>query len=166
MGPIGERPAMGAYGVDTPEWQALPWDWAAERLGSNRNYWVVTVGPDGSPHAMPVWGVWRDDEQRFMFSCAPTARKARNIAANPRVVVAIDDTVECVSLQGLAAPVTERDRIDEWAQRYAAKYATDDPQAMAEFVSQHAMFEVTPTTAFAIIERETEFATRATRWRF
>jgi len=28
------------------------------------------------------------------------------------------------------------------------------------------MFEVTPKVAFAVIEREAEFATRATRWRF
>ena len=28
------------------------------------------------------------------------------------------------------------------------------------------MFEVVPTKAFAIIEREDEFALRATRWRF
>ena len=28
------------------------------------------------------------------------------------------------------------------------------------------MFEVVPTVAFAVIEREDEFALRATRWRF
>ena len=67
---------MPDYGVDTPEWEPLPWSWAAERLGANRNFWVVTVSTDGRPHALPVWGVWNDDEGRFAFSCSPRARKA------------------------------------------------------------------------------------------
>lgn len=34
---------MSDYGVDVPEWEALPWSWAAERLIATRNYWVITV---------------------------------------------------------------------------------------------------------------------------
>ena len=30
---------------------------------------------------MPVWGVWLPETDRFWFSCSPTSRKARNIAA-------------------------------------------------------------------------------------
>ena len=55
--PIGQRPAMAAYGTDSPDWEALPWGWAAERLVPNKNYWVVTVSANGAPHALPVWGV-------------------------------------------------------------------------------------------------------------
>ena len=105
--PIGERPGMAAYGVNSPKWEALPWEWAAERLTPNKNYWVVTVSTDGAPQALPVWGVWTDQDLRFMFSCAPTARKARNIAANPRVVFTVDSTVECISVEGVAAPITD-----------------------------------------------------------
>jgi PPOX class probable F420-dependent enzyme len=164
--PIGERPAMAAYGTDSPAWQALPWEWAAERLIPNKNFWVVTVSAGGEPHALPVWGVWDDDDQRFMFSCAPTARKARNIRANPRVVVTVDSTVECVSIEGNAVPITDPARIDTWIERYVAKYGSEIPEGLGDFVRQNAMFEVEPRVAFAIIEREDEFATRATRWRF
>ncbi len=157
---------MSAYGTDTPEWQALPWAWAAERLAANHNYWLVTVSAAGAPHALPVWGVWHDDDQRFMFSCAPAARKVRNIAANPRVVVTVDSTLECISVEGVAAPLADDARITAWVDRYVAKYGAESPEGLGDFVRQHAMFEVTPTVAFAIIERETEFATRATRWRF
>ena len=158
---------MSAYGTDSPDWQALPWEWAAERLTPNKNYWVVTVSAAGSPHALPVWGVWSDDDLRFMFSCAPTARKARNIAANPKVVFTVDDTVECVSVEGSATLLTDPARIDVWVDRYVAKYGHEVPtEGFADFVRSHAVFEVTPTAAFAIIERETEFALRATRWRF
>ena len=157
---------MAAYGTDSPEWEALPWTWAAERLIPNKNYWAVTVSAGGAPHALPVWGVWNDDDLRFMFSCAPSARKARNIAANPRVVFTVDSTIECISVQGTASPITEPGRIDTWIDRYVAKYRSEVPEGLGDFVRQHAMFEVVPTTAFAIIEREVEFATRATRWRF
>ena len=158
---------MAAYGTDSPDWNALPWEWAAERLIPNKNYWVVTVSASGAPHALPVWGVWSDDEQRFMFSCAPTARKAHNIAANPRVVFTVDNTVECISVEGSAALLGEQARIDTWVDRYVAKYGSEVPhEGFADFVRSHAVFEVIPTAAFAIIERETEFALRATRWRF
>jgi general stress protein 26 len=164
--PIGETPDMAVYGVGSPDWQALPWEWAGERLAANHNYWVATVSARGVPSAMPVWGVWNDDDQRFMFSCAPSARKALNIAANPNVVFTVDNTTECVSVEGTAAALTDPARIDTWIERYVAKYGPESPQGLGDFVRQHAMFEVAPRVAFAIIEREAEFATRATRWRF
>jgi PPOX class probable F420-dependent enzyme len=164
--PIGERPAMAAYGTESPEWKALPWEWAAERLARNKNFWLATVSAGGEPHSLPVWGVWSDDDLRFMFSCAPMARKARNIRANPRVVFTNDDTVECVSVEGTATALTDAARIDTWIDRYVAKYRSEVPEGLGDFVRSHAMFEIHPRVAFAIIEREEEFALRATRWRF
>ena len=159
---------MAAYGTNSPDWKALPWDWAADRLIPNKNYWVVTVSAEGAPHSLPVWGVWDDNDLRFMFSCAPTARKARNIAANPHVVVTVDSTVEAISVEGTAAPITDPGRVDAWIHRYVSKYGNEVPDGdgLGDFVRSHTMFEVVPTKAFAIIEREDEFALRATRWRF
>jgi pyridoxine/pyridoxamine 5'-phosphate oxidase len=157
---------MPDYGVDTPEWEPLPWSWAAERLGANRNFWVVTVSADGRPHALPVWGVWNDDEGRFAFSCSPRARKARNLAGNPHAVVMTDDTVECLSIEGQADSVSDEQRQAQWIDRYLAKYRPMAPDLSADFLRQHLMLEFVPGRAFAIIEREDEFATRATRWVF
>jgi len=156
---------MAAYGTDTPDWEALPWEWAAERLVPNRNYWVVTVSAAGAPHCLPVWGVWDDGDLRFMFSCAFASRKARNIAANHRVVFTVADTVECISIEGTAAPISNALRAKTWIDRYVAKYGPEQ-QGLEAFLPQNAMFEVTPRVALAVIEREAEFATRATRWRF
>ena len=158
------RPAMADYGVPTEVEGALPWAWAAQRLRETRNYWVATVDPRGRPHATPVWGVWDDERERFWFSCSQRSLKARNLASNPRVVVACDDSVEVVSLEGSARRVLDGDR--EIATRYAAKYEPDPVKAaaMVEFVLSHAMFEVAPRKAIGIIEREEEFAARATRW--
>lgn len=157
---------MPDYGVDTPEWEPLPWSWAAERLGVNRNFWVVTASAHGRPHALPVWGVWNDDEGRFAFSCSPRARKARNLAGNPHAVVMTDDTVECLSIEGQARSVSDGQRQDQWIERYLAKYQPMAPDLSADFLRQHLMVEFVPERAFAIIEREDEFATRATRWVF
>lgn len=155
---------MPDYGVDTADWSPLPWSWAAERLAGYRNFWIVTASVDGRPHALPVWGVWDDDEQRFAFSCAPGSRKARNLGANPRVVVAGDDTVECISLEGLAALVEPGDRMDRVIELYLAKYRALSPGLDADFIRANNVVEVTPERAFGIIEREEEFSTRATRW--
>jgi pyridoxine/pyridoxamine 5'-phosphate oxidase len=157
---------MPDYGVDTPDWGPLPWSWAAERLAGNRNFWVATVSVDGRPHALPVWGVWDETERRFAFSCSPRARKARNLAANPHAVVMTDDTVECLSVEGLAHAVDSHERQAQWIDRYLAKYQPLSPDISAEFLRQHLMIEFVPERAFAIIEREEEFSTRATRWMF
>jgi hypothetical protein len=129
--PIAEQPRMADYGVGGAGWRGLSWSWAAERLIPNRNYWVGTVSASGRPHSLPVWGVWDESVQRFMFSCGPTSRKAHDLADNPQVVVTVDDTVECVSV-----------------------------------IRANLVVEVVPDRAFGIIEREEEFSTRATRWRF
>ncbi|MGB8861099.1 MAG: pyridoxamine 5'-phosphate oxidase family protein [Ilumatobacteraceae bacterium] len=164
--PIGERPRMPDYGVDSPEWQALPWSWAAERLGRTRNYWVTTVSPAGQPHSLPVWGVWHDESRQFSFSCAPGAAKARHLAHNPLMVFTTTDTIECVSVEGTAVRSTEAGTIAGWVPRYVAKYGDEVGPDFGDFLGANAMFVVTPSVAFAMIERADEFSTRATRWRF
>jgi nitroimidazol reductase NimA-like FMN-containing flavoprotein (pyridoxamine 5'-phosphate oxidase superfamily) len=156
---------MQAYGVGGPAWTALPWSWAAERLTGARNFWVVTVSAAGRPHALPVWGVW-DDDWAFAFSCAPSARKARNLAANPAMTVMTESTVECLSVEGRARAVESDGRRERWIERYVAKYGPLEPNLTADFVRQHLLFEFAPERALAVIERTDEFATRATRWVF
>jgi PPOX class probable F420-dependent enzyme len=163
--PVAERPYMPDYGVHTPAWNPLPWEWAAERLVANRNFWVTTASAAGRPHSLPVWGVWDRDDDAFAFSCGPSSRKARNIAENPAVVVAGSDTVECISIEGTAAVLPDGDRRELWIARYVDKYDPGSP-VMADFVRSNLVIEVTPERAFGIIETEEEFATRATRWRF
>lgn len=157
---------MPEYGVDTPAWSPLPWSWAAERLAANRNFWVVTVSRSGRPHALPVWGVWNDDDARFAFSCAPGSRKARNLAANPRVVIMTEDTVECLSIEGTAAPVRDAKHEDRWIERYLTKYQPLSSELNGDFIRANLIVEFQAERAFAIIEREDEFSTRATRWVF
>lgn len=164
--PVAERPHMPDYGVDTASWTPLPWSWAVQRLLANRNFWVVTVSASGRPHALPVWGVWDDGENRLAFSCGPRSQKARNLKANPHVAIMTEDTVECISLEGRAAPVDDTGRQDVWIERYLAKYRPMSADLSAEFIRQNVIVEFKPDRGLAVIEREAEFATRATRWRF
>jgi PPOX class probable F420-dependent enzyme len=169
--PNVERPQMSDYGVPSDPAGALPWSWAQDRLVANKNYWVVTASASGRPHAMPVWGVWLPETERFWFSCSPNARKARNVAANPQCVVTVDDTVECVSVEGRARIADQNDdaaAVDEAVSAYAKKYCADPAEyaQMDAFVRSHTIIEVTPVVAFGIIEREEEFGERATRWRW
>lgn len=162
---------MAGYGVPIDPAGALPWSWAQERLVRNRNYWVVTASASGRPHALPVWGVWLPGSDRFWFSCSPTARKLRNLTENPQCAVAVDDTVECVSVEGrarVADPGQDADAVRQMIAAYLTKY-WPDPRVHAEveaFVRGHAIVEVAPERAFGIIERDDEFARRATRWRW
>lgn len=164
--PVASAPYMPEYGVGNPDWRALPWSWARDRLDAARNVWLVTVSSRGRPHSLPVWGVWADDEHRFGFSCAPGSRKARNLADNPRCAVTTEDTVECLSLEGTARLVTDDGRIGFWVDRYLSKYQALAPELSGDFLRSNLVFEVDPERAFAIIEREDEFANRATRWTF
>jgi len=154
---------MASYGVPRDPEGTLPWSWAEQRLVDSRNYWVVTVDGDGTPHAMPVWGLWRRGEDQFWFSSAADSLKARNIASNPNVVVAADDTIEVVSVEGVATPAEDRRDV---AEEYAAKYEADTEaqQELADFFLQGSVFRVTPVRAFGVIERPDEFSERATRW--
>ena len=77
---------------------------------------------------------------------------------------AVDDTVECVSVEGRAIRLHDPALIDPWIERYLAKYAGQD--VTADFLRQNAFFEVVPDRAFGVIERHDEFTTRATRWRW
>jgi nitroimidazol reductase NimA-like FMN-containing flavoprotein (pyridoxamine 5'-phosphate oxidase superfamily) len=98
----------------------LSWHDVSEQLLKARNYWLVTVRPDGRPHTVPVWGVWVDGT--FHFGMGRHTRKARNIAENPQVVVHLDSSEEVVIIEGSAEEITDSTlqvRIDA---AYEAKY--------------------------------------------
>ena len=58
-------------------------------LSDEHVVWLSTVRPDGTPHLVPTW-FWWDGEALVVYS-KPDAVKARNLRANPRLMVAIGD---------------------------------------------------------------------------
>jgi hypothetical protein len=157
------RPYMPGYGV-LPADQGtglLPWAWAEERLKSSRNYWLVSTWPDGRPHAMPVWGMWHEDE--FWFSSSKPSRKARNLAANPRCVVTTEDAENPVVVEGAARLITSADELGLMLALENAKYSTTYGIEMLDPV-MNASFRVRPEWAFGI--QAGDFTGSPTRWDF
>jgi len=118
---IRSRPATQKdYGIPDDEAGMLTWDWVTDRLAAARNYWVSSTRPDGRPHAMPTWAVWVDGT--LYFGGGRETRRARNIAANPAVVVHLESGDEVVILEGVVEEVTDpalQERIDD---AYEVKY--------------------------------------------
>ena len=154
-----DRPDMPiGYGVSTHRKpKPLPWSWATERLEASRNYWIVTASPTGRPHAAPVWGVWVDD--LLAWSTDPAARKARNLAANPEVVVHLESGDEAVILEGRVehpAP-SERELVKRLDRAYRKKYPGTGLEGGTIYLLR-------PRVALGWLE--TDFPATATRWRF
>jgi hypothetical protein len=161
-GPSAERPWLApGYGLadaGAEPGELVPWEQLRAWAEESRNYWVVTSGADGRPHAMPVWGLWLDD--RFLFSTDPESRKGRNIDLNPEVVVHLEsgDDVLVVEgrAEGLEDPALLERMIDLYERKYGIRIDTGDPSM--------GVYLVRPRVAFGWHERD--FPSSATRWRF
>jgi PPOX class probable F420-dependent enzyme len=51
--------------------------------------WLSTVRPDGTPHLVPIWFSW--DGERLFVASKRTARKVRNLRANPKLMLALGE---------------------------------------------------------------------------
>jgi hypothetical protein len=137
------RPRFSGYGISTDAEGMLPWGWAEERLAAAHNYWVATASAEHGPHAMPVWGLWRDGA--FVFSTGTASRKARDLAADPRIVVHLESGDEVVVLEGWVEPA---DATAALVDAYEAKYA------FRPEVGGEGWHELRPRRAFAWRERD------------
>jgi hypothetical protein len=95
------RPSIPAsYGFPTSPKGLLDWNWARERLTNSHNYVIVTVRPDGRPHAMGMHGLWHDDA--YYFGTSSGTRKAKNLALNPHCALIGEDMNELIIVEGVA----------------------------------------------------------------
>lgn len=151
--PQAARPHIPGYGMPRGNKGLLPWTWAEQRLRRSHNYWVMTVRPDAVPHAMPVWGIWVDNQ--FYFSTGAQSRKARNLHANPACIVCTERTAEAVIVEGRAAIVSDTSVVQRLAPVYHRKYK---PWKLDPDMGP--IFEVRPRVAFAMYEKRFKDATR------
>jgi general stress protein 26 len=133
----------------------LPWSWAVEQLVASRNYWISTVRPDGSPHAMPAWGVSLDET--VYFGTAATSRKGRNLKRDARVVVHVESGDDAVILEGQVEEIRLDQRI---ADAFKAKYDWRPDPAESEGL----WLRVRPRIAWAW--KESDYPNTATRFDF
>jgi len=147
----------GYAGAATQE-AILPWQHAEERLERARNYWLATTHPEGRPHVAPIWGVWMDGA--LYFDGIPTARWARNMAANPAVAVHLESGGDVLILEGVGEDVERVDDADLAArivEAWDTKYGRVHPQP-----ETNGIFRLRPRTA----RGWSRFPDDATLWRF
>lgn len=151
----------------------IPWDEARKRLAEGGSFWWATTRPDGRPHIRPVLAVLVDD---VLYSTTNrAARKARNLATNPRFAITLStDDIDFI-VEGMSAPVTEVTTLERVADAYREKY--DWPVTVREGAF-HAPFgaptagpppyqayALTPDVIYGLGTNE-RYALRSTRWRF
>src|SRR5689334_24946798 len=101
---------------------------AREFLDSGtRTATFATVRRDGRPHAVPTWYI-RDGED-FVFTTWHTTVKARNLAADPRASLVVQDPeppYSYVTVEGMAAVIDDLDECRRIATALGAKYMGAD----------------------------------------
>jgi hypothetical protein len=111
--PERETPLVGGESTTT-------WATARERLANPeqpRTCWLATTRPDGGPHLMPVIGFWMDGAMHVV--AGEGTRKARNIAADDRCVIAMSSTTLPsldIVVEGRARPITDDDEVRDVAE--------------------------------------------------
>lgn len=128
---------------------------AEGRLRQNLIAWFTSVRADGQPVTVPVWFLLREDETILLYT-TPGSAKLRNIAANPKVSLALDVCDlgrNIVRLEGVARRVDDQPAADKHP-AYLAKYTErigamfDTPEQFAAKFSVTVL--VTPTRVHAL----------------
>jgi F420H(2)-dependent biliverdin reductase len=101
----------------------------AARLSIERNLWLCTVRPDGSPHVTPIWFVWYD--AAFWCCTMSDAVKTRNLTLDPRLSVALEDGTDPVVAEG-RAKLHARPYPQPLVERFGTKYDWDITQPDAD----------------------------------
>ncbi|MGH2749590.1 MAG: pyridoxamine 5'-phosphate oxidase family protein [Actinomycetota bacterium] len=175
-GPAGEpmsregkrTEAAGEAGSSRP----IRWEDAEERLTRGGWFWLVTVRPNGAPHAMPVFAVW--SESALYVASKETARKSRNLAAERRCVVTTDSGDLHLIVEGEARRVRDETTLRRASDAFEAIYewptVVMGDKLDAEYGAPtsggppYDVYEIRPTKAFGLPTDGESFT--PTRWRF
>jgi general stress protein 26 len=141
-----------------PQATAVGWDAALARLAEAELAWIVTVRPDGRPHATPMVPVVHG--AKVYFHTGRHEVKFANLDADPRVLVLAGDTAWQRGLdlmvEGVASPVTDaavlRSVAGRYLERWDGRWVLDVDGGVASATAPDAeivVFEVAPTTVRA-----------------
>lgn len=100
----------------------LPWSRAREALAAvptpDVTHFLGTARSDGTPHAAGIGAQWLDGD--LYFTSSPAARKARDLAVNPRCTISVRLPGIDLVLDGAAARITDPQTLEEVAAGYRA----------------------------------------------
>lgn len=161
--PRAERPHLpDGYGLPATDDGLMPWGRVDERLREARVYWIGTASRDGAPAVRPVDGLWVDGV--LYVGGSPETRWVRNLVANPRVSVHLDDGFDVAILEGTVEGLPGGVDAD-LAGRLAAESRRKYPQygmTAASYERGPAGYAIRPTIGLAW----KAFPTDVTRFRF
>ncbi len=98
----------------------ITWEHANDKLAGETVYWVSTASRLGHPHAVPVWGIWK--QSRFYFESDPKSVKGRNLLNNQSLVVHVQDGNDTVILEGSARIEKRKETLNQLRKDYVRKY--------------------------------------------
>jgi hypothetical protein len=164
-----ETTSLDRYGSAALEWSRAR---AALALSPSPEftYFLGTCRPDGTPHSAGLGAQWMDGD--LYFTSSPAARKARDLAVNPKCTISARLPGIDLVLDGSAARVTDADTLERIAAGYRAGGWPAEVQAgafTAPFNAPSAgpppwhVYRFTFRTAVGVATAEPY---GATRWRF
>lgn len=84
---------------------------------------VSTASPAGTPHAMPIWYLWRDG--KVLFHTGPDSKKMRNLRKNPKISVVVDSKIAPYKVVVIEGSASERPEDPALAREMAIHYLGD-----------------------------------------
>jgi hypothetical protein len=156
--PRAMRPVVpSSYLFPTSPKGMLDWSWARKRLTGSRNYVIVTVRPDGRPHAMGMHGLWWDDA--YYFGTSPDTRKARNLETNSHCILISEDMEELIIVEGVGEKIDFTELPEGLSAASKKKYGWPmDPR------SGGCVYKLVPRVVFAFPLKQ--ITTAVTKWVF
>jgi hypothetical protein len=142
----------------------------AEGVTPNLTYFLGTCRPDGTPHAAGVGSQWLDGD--LYFTSSANARKARDLAGNPRCTISVklpgidlvlDGAAERVADAGTLERVAAGYRAGGWPAEVAGDALTAPYSAPSAGAPPWQVYRFVFHTAVGVATTE-PFG--ATRWRF
>jgi hypothetical protein len=117
-----ERTPTETRNLDRYGSPALEWSRARDALATPATpevtHFLGTCRPDGTPHAAGVGAQWWDGD--LYFTTGPAARKARDLAVNPRCTISVRLPGIDLVLDGTASRVTDPRTLEQIAAGYRA----------------------------------------------
>jgi nitroimidazol reductase NimA-like FMN-containing flavoprotein (pyridoxamine 5'-phosphate oxidase superfamily) len=94
--PIAQKLVLPqGYGQTT---ETLAWEGVRAQLEHAKQYWLATNRADGSPHVVPVDGLWVDDV--WYYGGSPETVHVQLVRTNPHVTMHLPDPWKVVVVQG------------------------------------------------------------------
>jgi hypothetical protein len=159
---------LDIYGDAPLEWSRIV-D-ALQNPPPNLTHFLSTVRPDGRPHTVGVGAMY--DEGDYYVVTGPGTRRARNIALNSSVTLAVQLTGVDLVFEGDVARVTDTQTLERLAARYndtGWPVHVEGDSFVAPYSAPSAgpppwhVYRLTFQTVFAVASTEPY---GATRWRF